>query len=64
MWSLFHLAYQLWTDPKTKREQYQLSVEGMMLVLKVTEDPANMALFREIVALARVRNRTYNYGEE
>ena len=58
MWSLFHMAFSKWEDPKTKREDWRLSVEGLMLAFRVVESPELMAFYRELSMLSLIRNRT------
>ena len=58
MWTLFHMAFTLHEDPKTKREEWHLSAEGLMIVFRVIENPDLMAFYRELSALSRIRNRT------
>ncbi len=59
MWSLFHTAFYEWEDPKTKRRDWRLSAEGIMLVFKLVESPVLMELYREFAALSRIRNRSF-----
>lgn len=59
MWSLFHMAFMRWEDPKTKREEWKLSIEGLMLVFRVVESPTLLELYREFSQLSQIRNRTF-----
>lgn len=58
MWSLFHMAFLKYEDPKTKSEDWRLSIEGLMLVFRVVENPALFELYREFSQLSQIRNRT------
>lgn len=59
MWSLFHTAFVCVEDPKTKREEWRLSIEGLMLVFRLVENPALFELYREFAQLVRIRNRSH-----
>jgi len=58
MWALFHMAFHRWEDPKTKREEWRLSTEGLMVAFRVIENPDLLAFYRDICALSSIRNRT------